>query len=340
MKQFYCQTVDRKKLTPEAIKLVEKEINAPIEEKDRRSLRIKVTDLCGHACTFCHNEGTKSTGRCSIFLKGNKGFYADDIHPDKEFLEVIKWFKDCYSITEAHLTGGEPTLLKGLPLLVDKIADSGLTVKMTTNGETGGKIYKKLKRLASVNFSVLGTKPEEILACQRAGFDRKWAEDKIRLQEEAVKSCLENGIRAKINVVMCDGADKQKVLAVIKNANGCSIRLLNKLGDNGESIVAVYNLLASIGAKPIKMKLNRYSSSCQVEYDTDYGLIGFKQIRYFRLPSICNDCPLSKQGCEEGYYGPRLYKNKSNGKYLVGLCLQRMDKATFEFSEFSQKELK
>ena len=61
----------------------------PVEIRPDRTLRVKVIDACGMACTFCHNEGTPvtadnhgrtageftgtpgPTGRVSIYLRTN-----------------------------------------------------------------------------------------------------------------------------------------------------------------------------------------------------------------------------------------------------------------------------
>ena len=55
-------------------------------------------------------------------------------------------------------------------------------------------------------------------------------------------------------------------------------------------------------------------------------IIYYKQIRKFRAPNICSDCTLIKNGCQEGYYGIRLYKTED--VYKIGYCIQRMDKVS------------
>jgi cyclic pyranopterin phosphate synthase len=51
----------------------------------------------------------------------------------------------------------------------------------------------------------------------------------------------------------------------------------------------------------------------------------FKQIRRVRLPDTCTGCRFNNgRDCHEGFYGVRLYRDRG-GRYLVGVCIQRMD---------------
>jgi len=80
----------------------------PVEIRPDRTLRVKIIDACGLACTFCHNEGTPvstdnagrqtgqfagtpgKSGRVSIYLATNgASFLAARIDPDPDFATAL-----------------------------------------------------------------------------------------------------------------------------------------------------------------------------------------------------------------------------------------------------------
>lgn len=94
-----------------------------------RTIRVKVIDECGLACTFCHNEGTPvtadnkgrsllpfisgtgKTGRVSIYTETNGvDFLAVKMAPDMSFRRAVRTVARAFDASEVHLTGGEPTL--------------------------------------------------------------------------------------------------------------------------------------------------------------------------------------------------------------------------------------
>ncbi|MFI6155313.1 hypothetical protein ACIBCA_21790 [Kitasatospora sp. NPDC051170] len=99
-----------------------------------RTIRIKVIDDCGLACTFCHNEGTPvtadhrgrtelpfaagpgRTGRVSIYSETNGvAFLAAKMAPDLSFRRAVRTVARAFGADEVHLTGGEPTLTPRCP---------------------------------------------------------------------------------------------------------------------------------------------------------------------------------------------------------------------------------
>lgn len=64
----------------------------------------------------------------------------------------------------------------------------------------------------------------------------------------------------------------------------------------------------------------------------------FKHIRPVRLPDTCTGCRFNNDtDCQEGFYGVRLYYDRS-GQYQVGVCIQRMD-LCLPFEEFLTSSL-
>jgi cyclic pyranopterin phosphate synthase len=344
----YKDTVDQSLLTEKGKALIALEQNVPVLTERDASLRIKVIDKCGHACTFCHNEGTlvntpQSRDRVSVFLQSGsyEGFQAGKIEArDNYFRQEIQKAIDQLGIKEVHLTGGEPTQHENLPELVGFLSSMGLIVKMTTNGETGKGKYAELARagLQSISVSIFGSTEEEYAATQPANgtrYGRRWAQHKLSQSRLAISEAKANGIEVKANCVMSDASHEDRIKRLIKRAynEGFSLRILNDLGNGQESIASIYNLLADLGAEPISRKVVAGVSGSVSYFRLPNGQeIGFKQIREVRLDHVCNGCHLDKENrCEEGYYGIRLYKKENvpqgQNPYIYGVCIQRMDLA-------------
>lgn len=348
----YKDTLDPVFLSPSGQELVNREHEIPIDIGKDDSLRVKVVDKCGHGCVFCHNEGTKvnvqqQSYRVSVFETPDS-FIAEPIEADEGFREEMERAIETFGLKEVHLTGGEPTQHPRLVEVIKMLSDMGLEVKMTSNGETGAGRFKEYAEagLKSVSISIFGATAAEYAAVQHPSISReKWAAFKLKQSKEAIAAARENGITVKSNCVMSDASHAERIKSLIERAHneGFSLRILNDLGNGDESIDAIYNLLAELGAEPIRRKLVAGASGAATYYRFPNGQeIGFKQIRKERLPETCKGCDLDKNGkCEEGYYGMRLYKRKKSSsdipvegevlepeiEYVMGVCIQRMDLA-------------
>ena len=332
-------------LSPEAKAMVELEKVIPTQIEKDLNLRIKVVNECGHACIFCHNEGTRANTNqtkdsVSIFLPKGSGFEAENMGVDERFIEEMVRIREIIGTKEVHLTGGEPTLNKDLPTLVFELKKHGFRVKMTSNGETGGDIYSDLAKagLDSVNISIFGSTPEEYAETQPKQYGIEWAKNKLTRSKQAIAGARASGIEVKANCVMTSSKDEERIIHIISRSEEekFALRILNNLNSGESSIIAIYNLLSKLGAIPKKKKIVAGSSTCSVCYLLPNGTtVWFKQIRKIRLKGVCDNCVFDKKGkCAEGYYGMRLYKDKTNGKYKIGICIQRMDDCTLETDEF------
>ncbi|MFI9323026.1 hypothetical protein ACIGXI_25055 [Kitasatospora aureofaciens] len=96
--------------------------------------------------------------------------------------------------------------------------------------------------------------------------------------------------------------------------------------DGAESIAAISEVLARVGAEPV---LRTFTAGTSDER-TLYRALGsravyVKRLLPVRLPDTCASCRFNNDtDCEEGYYGVRLYLT-DQGEYMVGVCIQRMD---------------
>lgn len=321
------------------IELLEKELITPVVLSKDSSLRIKVTDSCGMACTFCHNEGTPVSsdhqrlhnGRVSIFESYNGvTFSASPFIANDKFVEALSNLARKLRSNELHWTGGEPTLNPSLVELTEMARTQGYRIKMTSNGETGKLKISQLASagLESINFSIFGTTPEEIAAVQSARFrNNRYGAMKLQKLEEAIHESIESNIKVKANIVIRDKADYIRATRILeKFGQKVELRLLPSLDDGFTSLLAIYGFLSEIAATPITRYITAGSSNSRIGYVTPEGFnIGFKQIDRVTLPDSCDDCSMNNvDECKEGYYGIRLYCDES-GRYKVGICIQRMD---------------
>ena len=103
---------------------------------------------CNFDCPYCHNPGLVKGGpMASPSLNGEAVF---------EFLERRKRFLDGVVIS-----GGEPTLQKGLVCLCEKIKKMGYPVKLDTNGSRP-KTVKKLVDEGLVDYIAMDIKTDPL----------------------------------------------------------------------------------------------------------------------------------------------------------------------------------
>lgn len=327
--------------------------NISTVESSLNTFRIKVTEQCPWQCSFCHSEG---------------GRYTSDLKWGPEAKEVFKLLQKCLpNFKEIHYTGGEPTKNSELALITTALTGLGFEVKTTTNGQFSEESLKKLIEagIKSFNFSVHSLGPHYFLKSQKgrgiwwqekqngeiselpsAVFSQKeiinleWAENQIERELAMILKAKKLGVDVKMNTVISNKKGIENTEAIFQWAkkHQIPIRLLNDLSAGQESIDAIYEFIKKVGAKEVMRKITRGSSSCSIVYKTedDYEF-AFKQIRDFKLESMCRNCPRDKnQTCEEQFYGIRLQQGK-NGKYYVILCIQESNKQTqMTLEEFIQ----
>ncbi len=346
----FADYIDIDILPDDIAELVRAERETPISVSIDKSIRPKVTDTCGMTCVFCHNEGTPvnesqaSGGRVSVFSQFNQvNFMPGAMLANERFGEVLAQVGNLLDLNELHWTGGEPTTNIHLTDL-SKIAKTlGFSIKMTSNGETGGRRMEEYAQagIESINFSIFGTTPQELAAVQSNRYkDERLAGLKLRNLSEAIVEASRAGISAKANIVMIDPSHENRILRVIERFKDyAAIRILPDLDKGDSSKLAIYDLLSKIGAKPVKREITAGSSNALVTFELADGYrLGYKQIRLARLPETCGTCSLNNpEDCKEGYYGIRLYIDDC-GNYKIGICLQRMD-LTVDASEFMASSL-
>ncbi|WP_406097908.1 hypothetical protein [Kitasatospora purpeofusca] len=211
-----------------------------------RTIRVKVIDDCGLACTFCHNEGTPVTA-------DNKG-----------------------------------------RTLLPFVSGPGGTGRVSIYSKTNG-----------VNF----------------------LSAKIRAAEQTVRAAVSNGVKVSVNIVVPGPAHVDRVVNLVESyGQFADVRMLTSIQDGAESIAAISEVLARVGAEPVLRTFTAGTSDERTLYRALGGrAVYVKRLLPVRLPETCATCRFNNDtDCEEGYYGIRLYLT-DQGEYMVGVCIQRMD---------------
>src|SRR4026208_2213946 len=89
-----------------------------------RDLRISVTDRCNFRCTYCMPE------------EGMQWIPRSEILTFEEIERLARIWIERVGLERNRLTGGEPTMRAHIATLVEKLAQLGVDLSMTTNGAT------------------------------------------------------------------------------------------------------------------------------------------------------------------------------------------------------------
>ena len=158
-------------------------------------LRVSVTDRCNFRCVYCMPPD------------GIPAVSHDDILRYEELLRIIRLFAEL-GIKHIRLTGGEPTVRRGLVKLIREIHDMpGIeTISMTTNGLLLPEMLDDLKDagMTSVNISLDTLKEERFDEITRTTGNLPKVLEAIGLSEEA-------GFSTKVNCVAMRGVNDDEL---------------------------------------------------------------------------------------------------------------------------------
>jgi cyclic pyranopterin phosphate synthase len=286
------------------------------------TLRVKVTNNCSFTCSFCHHEGSIKSRSLAL----NKGL----IHGLKRLHTEL-------NLTQAHLTGGEPTSYQHCRELIGELKSIGYRVKMTSNGQFDSDLIRQLKDagLGGMNFSVHTLDAQKLCTLQRREKNIEWGSHALSRQLVNVRKALESGLEVKINTVVQNNSDIFDVLKIkdyCKNA-GISFRILNDLGQGASSIQQIAMILNLMNAGVEGVNLIDKSSGCSLNMIAKDGFkFKVKYIRKNTMETLCGDCR-RRDACTEWFYGIRVEQADDNAS--VRLCIQRQDYPAIQtFGEF------
>jgi cyclic pyranopterin phosphate synthase len=158
-------------------------------------IRISVTDRCNLRCVYCMpEEGLTFLPRRELLT----------------FEEIIRLARVArgLGIVSLRLTGGEPLVRKGLPLLIRGLADIGFEdLAMTTNGVELGPVAKTLASagLRRVNISCDSLRPDRFAEIRRRGH--------LEVVLKAMDAAEAAGLTPlKVNVVLLRGQNDDEIV--------------------------------------------------------------------------------------------------------------------------------
>lgn len=163
-------------------------------------LRISVTDRCNYRCTYC------------MPADGMSFMPKSDVLSYEEIVRLARIFVRA-GVGHLRLTGGEPTLRKDLPLLVEQLAAiPGLRdLSLTTNGHFLPDLAGPLARagLKRINVSLDSLRPEVFSRLTRGG-------DVGRVLA-GIEAARDAGLRPiKINAVLLQGENEDEVEELVE----------------------------------------------------------------------------------------------------------------------------
>lgn len=123
-----------------------------------RYLRLSLTDRCNYRCTYCMpEEGVERLPRAELLTL-------------EEIVAVVRAFA-AWGVERVRLTGGEPTIRRGLVELVAALAAIPIEVALTTNGARLAELAAPLRAagLGGLTVSLDSLDPDRFARITRRG---------------------------------------------------------------------------------------------------------------------------------------------------------------------------
>ncbi|MEZ4318711.1 MAG: GTP 3',8-cyclase MoaA [Myxococcota bacterium] len=183
-------------------------------------LRVSVTDRCNYRCTYC------------MPAAGLDWLPRADVLSYEEVARLVGVFASM-GVKRVRLTGGEPTLRRGIVELVGMIASTPgiVDVSMTTNGHALAKQAGALAKagLTRLNVSLDTLDPERFSAITRGG--------DVRAVLAGIDAALEAGLApVKINCVVVQGVNDGDLVALVEHFSarpGTQVRFIEYMPFDG-----------------------------------------------------------------------------------------------------------
>ena len=156
-------------------------------------LRISLTDNCNFRCFYCMPEEEYDFAPASRLMQAH------------EIETLSKIFVDL-GVKKIRLTGGEPLVRKDAADIILALSKLPVTLTLTTNGSRLHEFLPVLKQagITSLNISLDTLQPDKFqIITRRDHFKRVY--DNIHL-------LLDNGIRAKVNVVVMKDFNENEII--------------------------------------------------------------------------------------------------------------------------------
>ncbi len=176
-------------------------------------LRLSLTDRCNLRCTYC------------MPAEGLNWLPKPQLLTDDELVRLVRVLAEL-GVRTVRLTGGEPLLRSGLPGLVARLAELGLSLSLTTNGLGLARQAQALRDagLRRVNVSLDTLRPERFAELTR----RDRLPDVLSGLAAAKAAGLEP---VKVNAVLMRGVNDDEAPALLEwaLAQGYALRFIEQM---------------------------------------------------------------------------------------------------------------
>jgi GTP 3',8-cyclase len=210
-----------------------------------RDLRISVTDRCNYRCAYC--MPAEVFGRDFAFLP------RDEVLRFEEITRLARLFVEL-GVAKLRLTGGEPTVRRGLPDLVRQLTaiPGARDIALTTNGSTLRRLAAPLAEAGLRRITISLDSLDDSIYRAMNGADMP-----VAVVLDGVAAAREAGFDPiKVNMVVKRGANEGSVLPMARWAReqGVVLRMIEFMDvghSNGwelASVVSREEILATIGA--------------------------------------------------------------------------------------------
>ncbi|MFJ1752730.1 GTP 3',8-cyclase MoaA [Kitasatospora sp. NPDC088134] len=236
---------------------------APLADRFGRvhtDLRISLTDRCNLRCTYC------------MPAQGLDWLPKPELLTDDELLRLAGIAVRRLGIRTLRLTGGEPLLRRGLPGLVERLAELGAELSLTTNGVGLARLAPELKRagLHRANVSLDTLRPERYAALTRR--------DRLADVLAGLAAARDAGLRpVKVNAVPVRGVNDDELVELVEFAvrGGYRMRFIESMPLDAQgtwdraAMVTAEEVLAVLGGRWRLTPVGRHGNAPAEEWRLD-----------------------------------------------------------------------
>ncbi|NAR28612.1 GTP 3',8-cyclase MoaA [Acinetobacter haemolyticus] len=246
--------------------------------RQKRKLRISVTDRCNFKCSYCMPEHPQWVNK-------------------KDLLSFEELFQFCELMVEGgieniRITGGEPLMRKGVVYFIERLQSlksKGLRrVSMTTNGHYLQHYAQQLKDagLDDLNVSLDSLNAEQFQAMTKSALAPVLV---------GIERAMEVGLTLKINAVLIKNTNENQILDLVvwAKARRIMLRFIEFMpldGDaqwNRQAVVAEQEILQILGTQyRIQAEVQGHEPARSYVLDADYRIGIISTISH----SFCGNC--------------------------------------------------
>ena len=176
-----------------------------------RDLRISVTDRCNFRCAYC------------MPAEGMKWVPRDEVLTFEEIERFAKLCVEHFGFDGIRLTGGEPLVRAHLPRLIERLANLGVDLALTTNGAT---LRNHAQALADAGLKRINVSLDSL---DRDRFLELTRRDELENVLDGIDAAIEAGLSpVKVNAVMMRGINDDEAVdfATFGRERGVTVRFI------------------------------------------------------------------------------------------------------------------